>query len=1176
MHALLGLVLSLLGAGCGTTGTVVGALGPHGDDLCPRGEVTALAPAAAIKEGQRLVRVGCPSAALARVDPHAAKDTSAWLVQVEALQDSVDQTLVGPARWMPLSMGASSQRRRATDLDGKPVIERMTRVVDRFKAPQAPPLAVGRILTRLRTTPVCMDGTESGIPDARVKAIGRLLRDGFVGVMQERWRPRDKADQLRLRALEALWECKLDEAANTLQDAARAYAASARPIAAATAALHAIERRVFPGGRAADMTIGTFGDGPLEHRAALEEAASAGYGDYATRADALDPALDRWAERYPVASKTPALAGMAAWYRAVAAIRLRRAPSAAKRHAAEAARLARTAGRADVLDAARAVELLAAVEQEADDVEPRLERLFDSLQRRGAHATVFYFGVQVQYLAYLLARRGELQRAVDLLKAGRNASRKHLSSMHLSMAVGYARTLTETGRFGDARLAVATAREALKKADKSVAMFPFDAQLTVLDLQLRIALGDTQAIIDQARLTPNPVSNMTSSLMAAFDSGDAAAVAKIMAAPRNGHPSLPVYVPSISADLGICDSSAALHNAARILRVSFQRLSERILSGTDTLTLVKQFGAALNELNTTSQLYITSMANCATARSDPSLVDAARALGRTVLDRGGAPSPERAAYMKAARLEAEGRYVEAGNAYLQALRRNTERLKNVRVMAVGSSEQLGYWHGRAARAFLRASPPRIEEAIQSIETGRAGDLRAARVKRARVADGPRLAELIALERKLGELQARSRALVQLIRRTKGKARDAIETKLRAMLARSERIEMQRGAMARKLKGRDQAAYRAALVEAPPTVAQLQKRLGADETLLLLYSDRMFGFGIVIDRTKAVAVPFESLDAKGLPRMGLALRQLRQQAGPDGDPTEALKVLGKRMLQPLLPHIPAGRRVIVVPSGEFAAVPLAAVGPPERPWIARNPLRFLHSAALLEPAPKAGKRWTTPPPAEVLIVGDPAYEATSSRGGTRARAAFGGWQRLPGTRDEALAIGKLLAASPLLGAEATEPAVLKRLGNARWVHLATHGLAEVLDPTQSALVLSMPKTTRGVDGVLHGYEVERVPLKADLVVLSACETGRGTPRGSEGVLALDRSFLAAGAKTVVSSLWLVGDEATSRLMQAFYRHLAKGVPADVAMARAMNKLRRQDGFGDVALWAAFRVVGAGLR
>lgn len=81
------------------------------------------------------------------------------------------------------------------------------------------------------------------------------------------------------------------------------------------------------------------------------------------------------------------------------------------------------------------------------------------------------------------------------------------------------------------------------------------------------------------------------------------------------------------------------------------------------------------------------------------------------------------------------------------------------------------------------------------------------------------------------------------------------------------------------------------------------------------------------------------------------------------------------------------------------------------------------------------------------------------------------------------------------------------------------------------------------------------LRARLVVLSACETGRGQPRADEGVLALDRAFLVAGAGAVISSLWVVSDEATEALMKSLYSELARGRPADVALANAMALVAR---------------------
>ena len=105
---------------------------------------------------------------------------------------------------------------------------------------------------------------------------------------------------------------------------------------------------------------------------------------------------------------------------------------------------------------------------------------------------------------------------------------------------------------------------------------------------------------------------------------------------------------------------------------------------------------------------------------------------------------------------------------------------------------------------------------------------------------------------------------------------------------------------------------------------------------------------------------------------------------------------------------------------------------------------------------------------------------------------------------------------------------------------------------------------------------RMRLRARLVVLSACETGKGQANGSEGILALDRSFLVAGAGAVVSSLWVVKDDATAVLMKRFYEGIASGRPADIALADAMLTVRRTGTWADPIYWAAFRLVGAGMR
>jgi CHAT domain-containing protein len=171
---------------------------------------------------------------------------------------------------------------------------------------------------------------------------------------------------------------------------------------------------------------------------------------------------------------------------------------------------------------------------------------------------------------------------------------------------------------------------------------------------------------------------------------------------------------------------------------------------------------------------------------------------------------------------------------------------------------------------------------------------------------------------------------------------------------------------------------------------------------------------------------------------------------------------------------------------------------------------------------------------------------------------------------------LLSARPLIGGDANEAAVKARLPGATVVHFATHGQSDPRRPAFSALVLASPRVGSAEDGLLQAFEIEAMHTRAQLVVLSACETGKGSARGSEGVMALDRAFLVAGAGAVVSSLWQVDDQATAALMSAFYRSLSRGRPADVALAEATGEVRAQPQWSEPRYWSAFRLVGWGLH
>jgi CHAT domain-containing protein len=145
---------------------------------------------------------------------------------------------------------------------------------------------------------------------------------------------------------------------------------------------------------------------------------------------------------------------------------------------------------------------------------------------------------------------------------------------------------------------------------------------------------------------------------------------------------------------------------------------------------------------------------------------------------------------------------------------------------------------------------------------------------------------------------------------------------------------------------------------------------------------------------------------------------------------------------------------------------------------------------------------------------------------------------------------------------------------RYVHFATHGVVDEKHPRQSGLLLMEEKGSTE-DGVLHLGEIYNLSLNADLVVLSACETGLGQLARGEGVIGLTRGFLYAGASSVLVSLWRAADATTATLMADFYRELLTGKPASHALREAkLRAIRRDPESAKPYSWSAFVLIGEG--
>ncbi len=199
-------------------------------------------------------------------------------------------------------------------------------------------------------------------------------------------------------------------------------------------------------------------------------------------------------------------------------------------------------------------------------------------------------------------------------------------------------------------------------------------------------------------------------------------------------------------------------------------------------------------------------------------------------------------------------------------------------------------------------------------------------------------------------------------------------------------------------------------------------------------------------------------------------------------------------------------------------------------------------------------------------------------GARAPRAGSALPRLVFSRREADAIVAMTDAGKDMEAldfqASREAALSKELGKYRIVHFATHGLLDNDHPELSGLVLSLvDREGNPRNGFLDLEDVYNLTLNADLVVLSACETGLGKQINGEGLVGLTRGFMYAGANRVVASLWKVDDAATSEVMRHFYYGMLKeGLRPAAALRQAQIEMQQQKRWADPYYWAAFTIQG----
>lgn len=263
-----------------------------------------------------------------------------------------------------------------------------------------------------------------------------------------------------------------------------------------------------------------------------------------------------------------------------------------------------------------------------------------------------------------------------------------------------------------------------------------------------------------------------------------------------------------------------------------------------------------------------------------------------------------------------------------------------------------------------------------------------------------------------------------------------------------------------------------------------------------------------------------------------------------------ETLYEKLIQPLESMIHT-KNLTIVPHGALHYLPFNALNSGEKYLIDRYNIRVLPSASVMtflkdRREGHAGNLLAFGNP----DLGDPAYD-------------------LPGAQNEAIAITKDQPKSKLLlRKQATETAVKSFGAQFRYIHFATHGTFDAEKPLSSGLLLAGDSEN---DGTLTVGELYDLHLPADLVTLSACETALGKVANGDDVVGFTRGFLYAGVSSIVSSLWKVDDQATSILMQEFYKSLKE---TDKRSALRTAQLKVKDTYNSHPyFWAAFQITGS---
>jgi CHAT domain-containing protein len=282
------------------------------------------------------------------------------------------------------------------------------------------------------------------------------------------------------------------------------------------------------------------------------------------------------------------------------------------------------------------------------------------------------------------------------------------------------------------------------------------------------------------------------------------------------------------------------------------------------------------------------------------------------------------------------------------------------------------------------------------------------------------------------------------------------------------------------------------------------------------------------------------------------------------PKPRFQTLHELLITPIADLLPKKdtEKVVFIPQSGLFLVPFPALQDEKGKYlIEKHTILTAPSIQILDLTHKQKLRQTTKSQ-PTLIVGNPTMPKVILEPGQPAQQL----KALIWAEKEAKDIASLMNISALTGNKATKTAILEKMSQAGIIHFATHGLLDEYRGIGSAIALAPSGKD---DGLLTADEILNLKLNADLVVLSACDTGRGRITG-DGVVGLSRSLISAGTASIIVSLWAVDDNSTSFLMTEFYKNREQKLDKATALRKAMLTTKAK--YSSPLNWAAFTLIG----